>query len=96
MSEDGKYSKRAAMLIKSVYGEPPDGSSSVYEYYSEALQIQAEHMEKQDTSAGLKRLSLGDYSEEYSAEAQTSDELISDAAQALLAVVYPRTEVVVS
>lgn len=96
MSGDIDYSKRAVMLIRSVYGEPPDEGSSVYDLYSEAVQIQADHMEKQDTSAGLKKLSLGDYSEEYSTEAQTSDELISDAAQALLAVVYPRSEVVVS
>ena len=95
MSEDNNYTKRAALLIESVYGKPPEEGSSVYRFYAEAVAVQAEFMEKQNTSAGLKRLSLGDYSEEYSNGSELSDELISQAAQALLAVVYPRSEVMV-
>lgn len=95
MNEDTNYTQRAAMLIESVYGEPPDASSSVYRFYSEAVAVQARFLEKQDTSAGLKKLSLGDYSEEYSEGSRVSDELIDRSAQALLSAVYPKSEVTV-
>ncbi|MGN0691053.1 MAG: hypothetical protein ACI4K7_01755, partial [Oscillospiraceae bacterium] len=68
----------------------------LYPFYSQALDIQSELMEKQNSSSGLKRLSLGDYSEEYTQSDNSSDELIAPAAQALLDRVYTRSEVIVS
>ncbi|MGN0695879.1 MAG: hypothetical protein ACI4J5_03820 [Oscillospiraceae bacterium] len=90
------YRDRAALLIEAVYGAPPAEDSAVYPFYEQALDIQTGLMEKQNTSSGLKKLSLGDYSEEYSQSDDSSGELISPAAQALLAAVYPRAEVTVS
>lgn len=96
MGEDNIYRDRAALLIEAVYGAPPAEGSSVYPFYSQALDIQSELMEKQNTLPGLKRLSLGDYSEEYTQSDASSDELIAPAAQALLEAVYKRAEVIVS
>ncbi|MGN1415689.1 MAG: hypothetical protein ACI4XF_02530 [Oscillospiraceae bacterium] len=95
MGEDNIYRNRAMLLIEAVYGKPPSEESDLYPFYSQALDIQSELMEKQNTSSGLKRLSLGDYSEEYSQSDSSSDELIAPAARAMLAAVYPRAEVTV-
>ena len=95
MGEDNIYRNRAALLFQAVYGAPPSEDSSAYPFYLQALDIQSEFLEKQNTSSGLKRLSLGDYSEEYTQSEAPSDELIAPAAQALMAAVYPRSEVTV-
>ncbi len=85
-----EYIDRARLLIESVYGAPPSESNDCYVFYSKALEVEAEQLSKQDSSAGLKKLTLGDSTEEYfdNAAASASSDIICDEAKTYLDRVY--------
>lgn len=80
----------AKIIIESVYGSPPDHDSPLYPRYLKAVEFQADHMKRQVTESGIKKLSLGDYSAEYSGSSSdtNSSDVISPYAAAVLDSIY--------
>lgn len=80
----------AKIVIGSVYGSPPDPDSPLYPKYLKAVEFQAEYMKRRMAQSGIKRLSLGDYSAEYSDSSSHtgSDDVISPYAAAVLDSIY--------
>lgn len=83
------FEKRAALLIEALYGSPPDENSETYKFYSEAVRIETEFLKKTEVSGGLKKLTLGDSSEEYfDGGDSSSSDVICENALILLDKVY--------
>lgn len=80
----------AKIIIESVYGSPPAPDSPDYPKYLKAVEFQADHMKRQITEAGIKKMSLGDYSAEYSHSSplSSSNAVISPYAAAVLDSIY--------
>ncbi len=85
---DNVFEKRAALLIEALYGPPPDENSEIYKFYSEAVRIETEFLKKNEVSGGLKKLTLGDSSEEYFDGGNSSSDVICENALILLDKVY--------
>ncbi len=85
---DDAFVNRAELLIEALFGSPPDENSEAYKFYSEALDIETEFLKKIEASGGLKRLTLGDCSEEYFDRSNSSSDIICENALILLDKVY--------
>ncbi len=96
MNEENKFLSRAKSLINSVYRTEPPDEPQALSLYLEAADIQAEYMEKSNSILGVKKTSLGDYSEEFFGSSQNIS-LIAPEAKAILDSIFPNahfTEVI--
>ena len=84
-------SDNAELIIRSIYGSPPDADSPLYPDYLKAVELQSDYMAAKMSEQGIKKISLGDYSAEYSDESlSSSSDIISPYAAAVLDNIYRR------